>query len=82
MTALPCEHCAQMPTYKHVEAQEQPYRGLWQAIVAHVAGMSPDMPIYQRDLDRIIVALWDEQPDAKAAFALRTTRYGREGEAE
>lgn len=76
----PCEHCCHEPTFKAVERQQAPYRGLFQAMVSRVHDMSPDMPVYKRDLDRWIAEIWDEQPDAKAAFALNTTLLGREGE--
>jgi|GEM_PF-4173448 len=76
----PCEHCHHEPSYKAVERQQQPYRGLWQDIVARVADMSPDAPVYKRDLDRWLVETWEAQPDAKKAYAVNTTLYGREGE--
>ena len=76
----PCEQCAHEPSYKAVERQQQPYRGLWGAIITRIGDMSPDLPVYQRDLNRWAAEIWDEQPDAKAAFALNTTRYGREHE--
>ena len=78
----PCEHCCHEPTFKAVERQQAPYRPLWQALCARVTDLSPDMPIYQRDLNRWLAELWEEQPDAGEVFAYRTTRYGREGEAE
>jgi len=78
--SLPCEQCAHIPTYHHAEALQAPYRGLFQAIVARIHDMSPDMPVYKRDLDRWIAEIWEEQPDAKAAFALNTTLLGREQE--
>lgn len=76
--SLPCEQCAHIPTYHHAEALQAPYRPLWQALCARVTDLSPDMPIYQRDLNRWLAELWEEQPDAAAIFALRTTRYGRD----
>lgn len=77
---VPCEHCGHAASYHVREALQAPYRGLWQALCARVTDTSYDMPIYKRDLDRWIVEIWNEQPEAKAAFALNTTLLGREGE--
>lgn len=79
---LVCEHCCHPPTFKHREAQQQPYRGLWQAFCAWAIDLPHDVPVYSGDIERKLIALWNEQPDAAQMFALRTTRYGREGEAE
>jgi hypothetical protein len=77
VTALPCEHCMQLPTFKHVEQQQHPYRGLWQGLVARVTDMPEYLPIYRRELDTWLAELWDAQPDAAATFAVNTTRYDR-----
>ena len=74
---IPCEHCCGLPTFKAREAQQHPYRGLWQALCARITDLSPDVPMYQRDLDRWLVELWAEQPEAARTFALATTRYDR-----
>jgi len=73
---LPCEHCHHVPTYKHTEALQQPYRGMWQALVAWEQEINADgLPTPLRAaLHRIA----DEQPDAVAAFAVNTTRTGRD----
>ena len=75
-----CEHCCHEPTFKAAERAQAPYRGLWQALVGYVNEMNPDMPLYRRDLDRLVAEWWEAQPEAKGAFALATTRYGREQE--
>jgi hypothetical protein len=78
-----CEHCAHEPSYQRREAFQQPYRGQWHALVEWAADRQRSgFPIYPDDLIRTIHRLADEQPDARAATAHRTTRYGREGEAE
>ena len=79
--AEPCEHCFHEPTFKAVERQQEPYRGMWQAIVAwSTERQQRGDPIYPADLTREIHRIADLQPEAAAAFALNTTRYGREDE--
>ena len=79
MSDIVCQHCCHPPTFKHRLEQQQPYLGLWQALIGKVQNVSPDVPIYKRDLDRWMIELWNEKPEAREAFALATTRYGREG---
>ena len=77
---LVCQHCQHPPTFKHREQQQQPYLGMWQALVAwerdaHDRGD----PIYPQQLRAEIVRIVDQQPEPADTFALNTTRYGREG---
>ena len=80
----PCEHCCQEPTFKAVERQQQPYRGLWQGFIARISSVpfnaAPDDRVTREVLECWAVELWNEQPEAKAAFSLNTTLLGREGE--
>jgi len=72
---VPCQHCHHLPTFKHLEALQAPYRGMWGAIVAWEQENNPDgLPTPLREaLHRIA----DEQPDAAGVFAVNTTRYER-----
>lgn len=73
---MTCQHCGLEPTYKAREEQQQPYRGLWQGIVAKVHVLPPGQRISREELDRWCVELWNEQPDAAQVQAIRTTEYG------
>ena len=77
---IPCEHCGISATYKVREALQSPYLGMTQAFIARIAAMSPDVPIYQRDLNRWAAEIADENPAAVGAVAVNTTIYGREEE--
>lgn len=82
MMSEPCEYCCHEPTFKAVERQQQPYRGMWQAIVAWVGDRQRrGDPIYPDDLSREIHRIADLEPDAAPAVTVNTTRYGREDEA-
>lgn len=77
---IPCSHCGHAPHYKEREAQQWPYLPSYQAFIARIADMSPDVPIYQRDLNRWAAEIANETPAAVEARAVNTTTYGREGE--
>lgn len=77
---IPCSHCGTVPHYKEREAQQAPYLGMFQALVARIRDTSPDVPIYQRDLNRWLNEIASETPAAVEARAVNTTIYGREDE--
>jgi hypothetical protein len=77
----PCPHCCHTIPYKDVERLQEPYRSSWQGIIAWARdAVDRDMPIYPRDLERELHRLIDGGAVAVEAFALATTRYGREDE--
>ena len=76
MPPIVCGECGHEFDYKAAEWAREPYRGAWQAICDWEREHNPAGD--PTPLRKALYAIADEQPEGQDAFALRTTRYGRD----